>query len=220
MSRKIDNLAIYLDATELKSNVSFRVIDKLLKAYDTYNFRSIVIPSCYFPYVRKNNENINITGVVGFPLGNTSMEIKKHEVEFANKYNINDIDIVPNLGFITDNMWDAVKEELRVLKDIFSGKIVKVILETSHLLKKDWLKLAEVSISIGADVIKTSTGFGRYGAKIEEIRLLKERFKNTVKIKASGGIKTREEVIALISAGADIIGTSSYINILKHIKEA
>lgn len=213
----MDNKEIFksIDHTVLKAVSSWEDIKKLCDEAIEYNTASVCVPPSYIKKIKKTyGDSINICTVIGFPLGYNTIETKVFEAKKAIEDGANEIDMVVNLGDIKNGNFDAVTNEIKQLKKAAGDKILKVIIETCYLTQDEKIKLCECVTNGGADFIKTSTGFGSAGAKIEDIELFKKHIGKNVKIKAAGGVKTKEDLEMFINAGCDRIGTSSAITIL------
>lgn len=204
----------HIDHTLLKATAAKREIDALCREAMIYKTASVCIPPCYVEYAATSYPGLNICTVVGFPLGYSTMEIKSSEALGAVKNGANEIDMVVNLTDVKNGDFKAINSEIKVLKYVCGDKILKVIVETCYLTEEEKIKLCECVTDAGADYIKTSTGFGTSGADIEDIRLFKKHIGNNVKIKAAGGIKTREQLEMFLKEGCDRIGTSSAVKLL------
>ena len=204
-----------IDHTQLKAAAKCDDIDLLCEESLKYGTASVCIPPAYVKYVReKFGREINICTVVGFPLGYNTTVVKAFEAEQAILDGADEIDVVVNIGNVKDGLWDNITNEIRKLKSIVGNKILKVIIETCYLTKSEKIMLCKCITKAGADFIKTSTGFGTGGAKIEDIILFKENIGDNVRMKAAGGVKSKDDLESFINAGCDRIGTSSAVNIL------
>ena len=163
-------------------------------------------------------DKLNICTVIGFPLGYNTTSVKAFEATQAIKDGANEIDMVVNLGDVKNGNFDRITEEIKILKQVAGDKILKVIIETCYLTEEEKIKLCECVTIANADFIKTSTGFGTAGAKIQDIELFKKHIGKQVKIKAAGGVKTKADLEMFINAGCERIGTSSAIAILNQGK--
>ena len=157
---------------------------------------------------------MKICTVIGFPNGYQSTETKCFEAKNAIENGADEIDVVINIGFLKDKKFDEILDELKKLRTVCEGKILKVIVETCLLNEEEKIKMCEIVTKSGADFIKTSTGFNGEGAKIEDISLFKKHVGKDVKIKASGGIRSLDDAEKMIFAGADRIGASKVIKSL------
>jgi deoxyribose-phosphate aldolase len=199
-----------IDHTLLKPVASWQDILKLCGEALDWRTASVCIPPCYVKAAHEEfGDKLNICTVVGFPLGYSITAAKVLEAERAILSGAGEIDMVINIADVKSGRFDWVEEEIRLLRKACAGRILKVIVETCYLTVDEKIRLCEIVTRAGADYIKTSTGFGGAGAALEDIRLFKARIGPEVKIKAAGGIRTREDMAAFIEAGASRIGTSS-----------
>ena len=152
--------------------------------------------------------------VIGFPLGNHTTETKMFETKDAIENGADEIDMVVNLGDVKEGNFSAVTREIKKIKEVCGNRILKVIVETCFLTQEEKVALCKCVTEAGADFIKTSTGFGTSGAVLSDIGLFRRNVGSGVKIKAAGGVKTREDMVAFIEAGCARIGSSSAIKIL------
>lgn len=177
---------------------------------------SVCIPPCYVKeaklYLRSYLQaDLPVCTVIGFPNGYMTKGVKFNETLEAIKDGADEIDMVINLTHVKNGHFDAVLNEIRAVRAASNGHILKVIIETCYLTEEEKIKLCEIVTEAGADFIKTSTGFGKYGATVEDVRLLREHVGANVKVKAAGGIKTVEDAVAMIEAGAERLGASSLL---------
>jgi deoxyribose-phosphate aldolase len=199
-----------IDHTLLKPAARWRDILKLCGEALEWRTASVCIPPCYVKAVREEfGDGLNICTVAGFPLGYSITAAKVLEAERAILSGAGEIDMVINIADVKSGRFDWVEEEIRLLRKAGAGHTLKVIVETCYLTADEKILLCEIVTRAGADYIKTSTGFGSAGAALEDIRLFKAHIGPGVKIKAAGGIRTREDMAAFIEAGASRIGTSS-----------
>lgn len=215
--KKVEREEIFkhIDHTLLKAFAKWEDIQKLCDESIEYKTASVCIPQTYIKRVKeKYGDKINICTVVGFPLGYNSTESKIKEVEVAIENGANEIDMVVNIPEVKNGNFKMVEDEIRALKETCGEKILKVIIETCYLTEYEKIAMCKAVTNAKADYIKTSTGFGTDGAKIEDIRLFKKHIGDKVKIKAAGGVKTEEDLVMFIEEGCDRIGTSSAIKLL------
>jgi len=203
-----------IDHTLLKMTASIEEIKILCDEAVKFNTASVCIPPCYVKPVSDLYPNLNICTVIGFPLGYSITAAKTLEAERAVLSGAGEIDMVINVSDVKNGNFNYVLEEIKLVKKACNNKILKVIIETCFLTEDEKIKMCGIVTEAGADFIKTSTGFGTAGATLADIELFKKHIGNNVKIKAAGGVKTREDMEAFINAGADRIGTSSGIKIL------
>jgi len=205
----------HVDHTLLKAVASWAEVEKLCAEAIRYRTASVCVPPSYVkPIHGAYKEGVNICTVIGFPLGYSVRDAKLREAEIALAEGANEIDIVINLGDVKNGAFDKVKDEIAAIKKIAGKKILKVIVETCYLTQEEKIRLCSIVTATGADYIKTSTGFGTAGATMEDVLLFKEHIGSGVKIKASGGIKTREDLEKYITVGCERIGTSSAVALL------
>ena len=210
------NLASYIDHTLLKAEAVQKDIEKLCMEAMEHNFAAVCVNPCYVGQAAGHLKggSVGLASVVGFPLGASTIAIKVREAEDAIKNGATEIDMVMAVGFFKGGNYKRVEEDIREVVRIAQAKPVKVIIETCYLLPEEITKAALICADAGAAYVKTSTGFGSRGASIEDIKLIKAAIGNRCKIKASGGIKTKEQALAMIEAGASRIGTSSGVAIV------
>ena len=211
---KVEDIISHVDHTLLKAAASWEEIRKLCDEAVKYQTASVCVPSSYVKKIRENYPRLTICTVVGFPLGNGNSESKVEETIHALDDGADEIDMVINIGAVKNKNYDLVTEEIAVLKEIMEDKILKVIVETCYLTEEEKIRLCECVTKGGADYIKTSTGFGTAGASLADIVLFRKHIGKNVKIKAAGGIRTREDMEAFLTAGADRIGASGAIRVL------
>ena len=177
---------------------------------------SVCVPPSYIKRIADTyGPAVNICTVVGFPLGYQTTAAKVCEVEQAIADGANEVDMVINLGDVKNGEFDKVTAEIKALKQAAGNHILKVIIETCYLTETEKIELCHCVTEGGADYIKTSTGFGTAGAKIEDIRLFKQHIGPAVKMKAAGGVRTKEDLELFLAEGCERIGTSSALKILQ-----
>jgi deoxyribose-phosphate aldolase len=199
-----------IDHTLLKPTAQWPDILKLCAEALEWRTASVCIPPCYVKAVHEEfGGSLTICTVAGFPLGYSIAAAKALEAERAVQSGACEIDMVINIADVKSGRFDWVEAEIRLVRKVCGGCILKVIVETCYLTADEKVRLCEIVSRAGADYIKTSTGFGGAGAALEDIRLFKAHISPELKIKAAGGIRTREDMIAFIEAGASRIGTSS-----------
>ena len=209
----------YIDHTLLKMTASWLEIKTLCDEAVRFKTASVCIPPCYVKPVFNEYNDLNICTVIGFPLGYSITAAKVLEAERAILSGANEIDMVINVCDIKNGNFDYILEEIKLVKKTClnggnSEKILKIIIETCYLTEEEKIRLCKIVTEAGADYIKTSTGFGIAGAVLADIELFKKHIGPGVKIKAAGGIKTKEDLINFIKTGALRIGTSSAIKLL------
>ncbi|WP_311538214.1 deoxyribose-phosphate aldolase [uncultured Anaerococcus sp.] len=205
----------YIDHTNLKADATFDQIKKLVDEAVEYDFYSVCVNSSDVKFIRDYNKDIKIAAVVGFPLGAMTKDAKVFEAKEAIRDGASEIDMVINIGRLKSEDYFYVEDEIRAIKEAIGDNILKVIIETCLLTEDEKVKACKLALNAGADFVKTSTGFSTGGATVADIKLMKEAVEGKIKVKASGGIHTKEEALALIEAGADRIGASKSIDICK-----
>ena len=203
-----------VDHTLLKPTATKAEISKLCEEALKYGTASVCIPTSFIAYAHKNFPNLNICTVIGFPLGYSVLETKIFETKKAIEDGANEIDMVINQGYVKDKEYDAVTNEIRELKKACGNHILKVIIETCNLTEDEKIAVCKCVSDAKADYIKTSTGFGSAGATVEDVLLFKKHISSDVKIKAAGGIRTKEDLEAYVNAGVSRIGCSGAIKAL------
>ncbi len=205
----------HVDHTQLKPFATWEDIEKLCGEAIRYQTASVCVPPAYIKRIaEKYGEQINICTVVGFPLGYSVTEAKKAEIREALADGANEIDMVVNISDVKNHLYDKVEAEIRTLKEACGSHILKVIVETCFLTEEEKIAMCEAVTKAGADYIKTSTGFGTGGATMEDVLLFRKHIGPNVRIKAAGGVKTKEDMEAFLANGCDRIGTSSAVGIL------
>lgn len=217
----IKKLAQVIDYTILKPNVTIEEIKKACNEAKKYEFACIVVAPYHVPVAVKclHGSNVKVCTVIGFPLGSTLPDVKSYEARRVVKLGVKEIDMVMNISAMKSCNYDQVyldiKKVVDSVKKLNEDIIVKVIIETCYLTDEEKLKACEIIKNAGADFVKTSTGFGLSGASIRDVLLIKAAVGDSLKVKAAGGIRTLKDVIALINAGADRIGSSAATLIMK-----
>ncbi len=205
----------HIDHTLLKAYSSFEDIKILCDEAIKNETASVCIPQTYIKRVKDNYPSLNVCTVIGFPLGYNSTKSKVVEAENAMEDGASEIDMVINISDVKNGDYKKVEDEIKTLRQTCKGKILKVIVETCYLTGDEKIEMCKAVTNAKADYIKTSTGFGTGGAKMEDVLLFKKYIGDDVKIKASGGVKSKEDLIAFIEAGCDRIGTSSAVKMLE-----
>ena len=211
-----------IDHTNLKCTASIADITRLCHEAIEINFKSVCVNPYYvkLAYRLLADTKIKVTSVVAFPLGALSLKQKINEtIEIINN-GAHEIDMVINLGAVKNQDWDLVNHEISQIRAICTSQILKIIIEVETLTEAEIIKLCKICCTNQVDFIKTSTGFYKQESPVlpKTIRLIKKYSGSRMKIKASGGIKTYNQALALVEAGADRIGTSSGIKIASEIK--
>ncbi|WP_055078502.1 deoxyribose-phosphate aldolase [Lagierella massiliensis] len=206
-----------IDHTILKADAKREDVLKYCEEAKEYDFMSVCVNSCNVKIVKKALEgsDVKVCCVVGFPLGAMATETKAFESKYCVDNGADEIDMVINIGALKDENYDYVKKDIEEVVKASNGKVVKVIIETCLLSDEEKKKACELAKEAKADFVKTSTGFSSGGATAEDVKLMKSVVGDELKVKASGGVRTKEDAMKMIEAGADRIGASSGINIVK-----
>ena len=215
------DIAKYIDHTNLKQYAKKDDIIALCREAKEYGFKSVCINPCWVELAKNELENsgVEISYVVGFPLGAGMTEAKVHETSLAVANGASEIDFVMNIGRLKDGDIEFVRNEIATVKKCAKTAVLKVIIECCLLTDAEKKLACEACVAAGADFVKTSTGFSTGGATAEDVRLMRKAVGNSAKIKAAGGIRDAKTAIEMIEAGADRIGTSSGVNIVKELEK-
>ena len=206
----------HVDHTYLKQTATWAEIQQICDEALTYHAATVMVPSCFIPRIKeKYGDALKIATVVGFPNGNCNTAAKIAETAQALADGASEIDMVINIGMLKAGETDYVTQEIRALKRLCGDRILKVIVETCFLTDEEKIAACHCVTEGGADIIKTSTGFGTAGAKLEDIELFKKHIGSGVQMKAAGGIPTREEMEAFLQAGCTRLGASAAVKVLK-----
>lgn len=210
-----EQLFSYVDHTQLKAFATWDDIRKLCDEAAEYKTASVCVPPCYIKRIADTyGDKINICTVVGFPLGYSTTDAKVQEVKNAIKDGASEIDMVVNISDVKNGDYDKVESEIKALREACGDKILKVIIETCYLTEEEKIAMCKAVTNAKADYIKTSTGFGTGGATLDDVILMRNNIGEGVKIKAAGGIRTKEDMEAFVEAGCSRLGTSSAVDIL------
>lgn len=210
----MNNLASYIDHTLLKPIATKADILKLCEEAKQYHFASVCVNPCWVSLCAEvlKGTGVNVCTVIGFPLGANTSEIKAEEAALAIKQGANEVDMVINIGALKEGDTDRVYQDILAVRKASEGKILKVIIETSYLTDEEKKTVCKLAAKAGADFVKTSTGFSNAGATAEDVKLMKEA--SGIKVKASGGVRTKEDALKMIEAGASRLGASAGIKIV------
>ena len=205
------------DHTILKADATKEDVKKVCEEAMAYSFCSVCVNSYYVPYVAEllHGSDVKICTVVGFPLGAMSTRAKALEAKIAVMDGADEVDMVINIGALKDKDYDVVLEDIKAVKEACGNALLKVIIETCLLTDEEKIKACELSKEANADFVKTSTGFSTAGAKVEDVRLMRETVGNDMGVKESGGLHDKEFANALVEAGASRLGTSATIKIVE-----
>ena len=217
----MQNINRLIDHTILKPEASIDDIRKLCIEAKEYNFYSVCVNSAYVnvAYNFLLHSDVKVCSVVGFPLGAMIKEAKAYEAKFAVDSGAEEIDMVINIGLLKSGKIDLFERDIKKVREACKASVLKVIIETCLLDDKEKILACKIAKEYGADFVKTSTGFSTGGATEHDIELMRKTVGDKMGVKASGGIKTYEDAIKMINAGANRLGTSSGIAIMKSAKE-
>lgn len=212
------NIEKYIDHTLLKPDATEAAIGKVCAEAIEHGFKSVCVNPARIAFVAKQLEGTGVLPccVVGFPLGATFSKVKAFEAETAIANGAKEVDMVINIGAAKDGNWNLVESDIAAVVDAAKGQaVVKVIIETCLLTEEEKIKACELVTKAGAEYIKTSTGFSTAGATFEDVKLMREHVGKDVKVKAAGGISSFADAEKFIELGADRLGTSRLVKIMK-----
>lgn len=213
------NVVRMIDHTVLKADATRGEIVKIVEEAKEYLFASVCVNPTWVKTAAEmlaDTKEVKVCTVIGFPLGASTPETKAFETKDAIENGANEIDMVINIAALKDKQDDLVERDIRAVVEAAKGKaIVKVIIETCLLTNEEKVRACEISVKAGADFVKTSTGFSTGGATVEDISLMRQTVGPNIGVKASGGIRSREDALAMVEAGATRIGASSGVSIAK-----
>ena len=206
-----------IDHTVLKADTPLDTIKRICDEAMEYGFASVCINPCHVAYCADylKDSDVNVCTVIGFPLGANTSAVKAFETKDAIANGADEIDMVMNIGALKDKNYDLVRDDVKAVVEAANGTLVKVILETCLLTEDEIKKACELCVEAKADYVKTSTGFSTRGATIEDVRIMKEAVHGKAKVKAAGGVRTPEDMVKIVAAGADRIGTSAGCSLVK-----
>lgn len=207
-------LLSHVDHTLLRQDARWEEIQKIVEEGIAYGCASVCIPPSYVKQAADYAQGkVKICTVIGFPNGYSTTAVKCFEAADAVKNGADEIDMVVNLGWVKDALFDQVLQEIREVKEACGGKLLKVIIETCLLTQEEKIALCRAVSESGADYIKTSTGFSKAGANAEDVALLREHTDPQVHVKAAGGISSKEDGETFLALGADRLGTSRLVKL-------
>ena len=207
----------YIDHTILKATASSSDVQKLCEEAIEHEFYSVCVNGCYVADAKQllQGTDVKVAAVVGFPLGAMTTAAKVFEAKEAVENGASEIDMVINVAKLKDGEFEYVENEIRQIKEAIGDNVLKVIIETCYLTDEEKVKACELSLAAKADFVKTSTGFGTDGATYEDVKLMKSVVGDNAKVKASGGVRDKETAEKYVELGAERLGTSSGIDIVK-----
>ena len=205
-----------VDHTELSPAATWKDIRTLCDDAITYGTATVCIPPCYVKRaVSYVGDKLPICTVIGFPHGNSPTAAKAYEAKCVAQAGAREVDMVINRGWVKDGLFEAVTDEIAIVKRSCAPAVLKVIIECCGLTDEEKIALCKCVTEAGAEFIKTSTGFDKSGATVEDVRLMAQHVGAGVQVKAAGGIRTFEAAQAMIEAGASRIGASALVKLLK-----
>jgi len=212
------NVAGMIDHTMLNPDATPNQITQLCDEAKKYSFASVCVNPAYVPLCKKLliGSNVKVCTVIGFPLGSTTTGVKKVEAEQAIENGAQELDMVINVGQLKGGNFDYVEQDIRTVVNVAKrhNVLIKVIIETALLTDKEKVQASLISKNAGADFVKTSTGFSKGGATVGDVALMKYVVGKGIGVKASGGIRSKEDAEAMIASGADRIGASASVKIV------
>lgn len=210
-------LARMIDHTLLKAETTTKDILRIYQEAKQFGFASVVVNPTYVTEaaVALKNSGVKVCTVVGFPLGASTTDVKVFEAQNALQNGADELDMVINVGSLKSSDFDLVMRDIKGIVDAAEEKVVKVIIETCYLTEEEKIKACQLAQAAGAHFVKTSTGFGPGGATIEDVQLLRKVVGPNMGIKAAGGIRTYEDAIQMIRAGANRLGASASVTIIE-----
>lgn len=210
----------YIDHTLLKADATKEQITKLCNEAKQYNFASVCVNTCYVPLCKEllKDSDVKVCCVVGFPLGAMDSDSKAYEAKKAVENGAGEVDMVINIGALKGKNYDYVTKDIEKVVNASKPSIVKVIIETCLLTNEEKVEACKCALNAKAEFVKTSTGFSTAGATVEDVALMRKTVGNNCKVKAAGGIRSYEDAMKMIEAGADRLGCSAGIKIMEGAK--
>ncbi|MEC0309543.1 deoxyribose-phosphate aldolase [Paenibacillus lautus] len=212
------NIAGMIDHTLLKADATQAEITKITEEAKKYEFASVCVNPTWVSYCAEQlaDTNVKVCTVIGFPLGAATSAVKAFEAKDAIANGATEVDMVINIGALKDRNDELVLKDIQAVVDAAKGKaLVKVIIETSLLTEEEKVRACKLSVQAGADFVKTSTGFSTGGATPEDVALMRKTVGEKIGVKASGGVRSKEDMDRMIEAGATRIGASSGVKIME-----
>ena len=213
------NIAKYIDHTILKPTTTLADIEKLCREAIEYEFAAVCVPPLFVKKAKEfvSNSEVKVATVIGFPFGYSAIEAKVAEIVLAIVDGADELDMVINISAIKNNDWQFLANEINTILPIVRNRnrVIKVIIESGILTDEEIIRCCDIYGAAGVDYLKTSTGYAEKGASVHAVRLIRKHLADSVKIKASGGIKTYQFAKELMEAGADRLGCSSSVQIVK-----
>lgn len=206
-----------IDNTLLKADATKEQIIALCEESKKYDFKSVCINPDFISLAKENlkGSDVLICTVIGFPLGSMTTKAKAFEAKDAIEEGADEIDMVINISALKDKNYEYVLNDIKAVREATKGHTLKVILECCLLTKEEIVKACELCVEAKVDFVKTSTGFSLWGAKVEDVKLMRETVGTEMGVKAAGGVRTHEEMLEMVKNGATRIGTSSGAKLMK-----
>lgn len=213
-------MASMIDHTILKAGATKEQIVELCSQAKEYDFASVCVSPCFVKLAAKElkDSKVKVCTVIGFPLGANSTQVKAYEANKAVEEGAKEVDMVIHVGALKEGDFAYVQNDISEVVKASEGALIKVIIETCYLTDEEKIKACELAKKAGANFVKTSTGFGTGGATASDIELMRKTVGDELGVKASGGVRSLQEALAMIEAGANRIGTSSGMSIIKDMK--
>lgn len=210
------NIAKMIDHTALKPETTKEQIEKLTEEAKTYQFASVCVNPTWVKFASSQlaDSGVDTCTVIGFPLGANTSSVKAFETKDAILNGATEVDMVINIGALKEGNDAFVEQDIKAVVEAADGTLVKVIIETCLLTDEEKVRACKLAVKAGADFVKTSTGFSSGGATVHDIKLMRETVGPDIGVKASGGIRTKEDVLKMIDAGATRIGASAGVAIV------
>lgn len=210
----------YIDHTLLKPEATNKQITKLCEEARQYDFASVCVNTCYVPLAKQllAGSDVKVCCVVGFPLGAMDTVSKAFEAKTAVENGAQEVDMVINIGALKDKDYDYVTKDIAAVVEASKPAIVKVIIEACLLTDEEKVEACKCSMNAKAEFVKTSTGFSTHGATPKDVALMKKTVGNVCKVKAAGGVRSYNDAMKMIEAGADRLGCSAGIKVMEEAK--
>lgn len=217
----MQNINKYIDHTLLKAFDTTQEIEKLCNEAKEYNFKSVCVNPAYVSKAKEllAGSDVLVCTVIGFPLGANTIEVKSFEAANAITNGADEIDMVINIGKAKEHDYEYIEKEIAAVVKASFKKTVKVIIETCYLTDEEKKEVCKAATLAKANFVKTSTGFGTGGANAHDVKLMRESVSSDMKVKASGGVRSLSDALVMIEAGAERIGASSGVQIMKELQE-
>ena len=214
---KIENLSKAIQHTNVNPDLTHEEVKQLVIDCIEYNFDGVMLQPCWIGEAKEmlKGTDIKVCTALGYPMGGATTEAKVFETKNVFKLGADQLDFMANIGFLKSGMYDKYRDEMKAVVDAAEGKVTKIMLEYGMLTQEEKKIAAELAIEAGVTYVKNSSGWGKGGkATIEDIQLLKEIAGDKALVKASGGIRNKEQALAMLEAGASLLGTSAGVKIL------